>query len=84
MRQKNETFDRFVLCSGYSSEKVYIYVATDLIEGEACADEGEFISTEKIPIHELVKMIINNEITDAKTVAGILLAEKIIKGEIEI
>jgi ADP-ribose pyrophosphatase len=29
-------------------------------------------------------MIINNEITDAKTVAGILLAEKIIKGEIEI
>ena len=69
---------------GYSSEKVYIYVATELIEGEACADEGEFISTEKIPIHELVKMIINNEITDAKTVAGILLAEKIIKGEIEI
>ena len=83
MRQKNETFDRFVYARVIPVKKVYIYVATDLIEGEACADEGEFISTEKFH-HELVKMIINNEITDAKTVAGILLAEKIIKGEIEI
>lgn len=69
---------------GYSSEKIYIYVATDLIEGEACADEGEFISTEKHPINDLVKMVVNKEITDAKTVVGILLAEKIIKGEIKL
>lgn len=69
---------------GYSSEKIYIYVATDLIEGEPCADEGEIISSEKLPIAELLKMIKNNEIIDAKTVVGILLAEKIIKGEIKI
>lgn len=69
---------------GYSSEKIYIYAATDLVEGEPCADEGEFITTEKIHINKLVEMVMNNEIPDAKTVVGILLAEKIVKGEIKI
>jgi len=29
-------------------------------------------------------MVLNNEITDAKSIIGILLAEKIVKGEIKI
>ncbi|MDQ2086195.1 NUDIX hydrolase [Herbivorax sp. ANBcel31] len=69
---------------GFCNEKIYMYLATDLVEGEACADEGEFISTYKIAINELLKMVMNKEITDAKTIIGILMAEKIIKGEIKI
>ncbi|TYQ18300.1 UNVERIFIED_CONTAM: ADP-ribose pyrophosphatase [Acetivibrio alkalicellulosi] len=80
LETKNMKFLLNIHCApGFSTEKLYIYAATDLIEGEACADEGEFISTQKIPINELIKMIINNEITDAKSIIGILLADKIIK-----
>jgi ADP-ribose pyrophosphatase len=69
---------------GFCNEVLHMYVATDLEEGEACADEDEFISCEKIPVKELVDRVINHEITDAKTIIGILLADKIIKGEMKI
>lgn len=68
---------------GFCNEVLHMYVAKDLREGESCADEDEFISAEKIPVRELVQKILNHEITDAKSIIGILLAEKIIKGEIE-
>ncbi|MFZ5988589.1 MAG: NUDIX domain-containing protein [Bacillota bacterium] len=69
---------------GFCNEVLHMYVATDLYEGEACADEDEFISSEKIPVKKLLDMVINREITDAKSIIGILLADKIIKGEIKI
>jgi len=69
---------------GFCNEVLHMYVATDLKEGEAHADEDEFISTEKIAVNELINMILNHEITDAKTIIGVLLADKILKGEINI
>jgi ADP-ribose pyrophosphatase len=67
---------------GFSNEIIHMYLATDLKEGEACADEDEFLSTEKIKVDNLIDMILNHEITDAKTIIGVLLADKIIKKEI--
>lgn len=67
---------------GFSNEVLHLYLAADLVEGDACADEGEFISSERIPVGKLVDMVLNHEITDAKTIIGVLLADKIIKGEI--
>ncbi|MCX7923314.1 MAG: NUDIX hydrolase [Clostridia bacterium] len=67
---------------GFSNEVLHMYAATELQEGEACSDEDEFISSEKIKISELIDMVLNHEITDAKTVIGVLLADKIVKGEI--
>jgi ADP-ribose pyrophosphatase len=69
---------------GFCDEVLHMYVATELSEGEACADEDEFISSERIPIKKLIDMVLNHEITDSKTIIGILLADKIIKGEIKI
>lgn len=68
---------------GFSNEVVHIYAAMGLLEGESCADEDEFISAEKYNINDLIGKILNNEITDAKSIIGILLAEKIIRGEIK-
>lgn len=68
---------------GFSNEVLHLYLAADLAEGDACADEDEFISSERIPVGKLVDMVLNHEITDAKTVIGVLLADKIIKGEIK-
>ncbi|MCR4435534.1 MAG: NUDIX hydrolase [Clostridiales bacterium] len=67
---------------GFSDEILHMFVATGLKEGKACADEDEFISWEKIPVKKLVDMVLNHEVTDGKTIIGILLAEKIVKGEI--
>lgn len=69
---------------GFSNEVLHIFAATELNEGEACADHDEFISSEKIGIQKLVEMVLNHEITDSKTIIGILLADKIMKGEIDI
>lgn len=69
---------------GFSDEVLHMYVATDLKEGESCADEDEFISTEKFKVDKLIEMVLNHEITDAKSIIGILLADKIVKGEIKL
>ena len=67
---------------GFSDEVLHMYIATGLKEGVSNSDDDEFISTEKIPMDMLTVMILNHEITDAKTIIGILLAHRIIKGEI--
>jgi ADP-ribose pyrophosphatase len=69
---------------GFCFEVLHMYVATGLDEGEACSDEDEFISAEKIKISSLIDMVLKHEITDAKSIIGILLADKIIKGEIKL
>lgn len=57
---------------GYTDEIIYIYLASDLTLGEQNPDEDEFLSVVKIPLEEAVKMVLNNEISDAKTQVGIL------------
>ncbi len=69
---------------GYCDEKVSIYVAAGLQEGESSVDEGEFLSIEKLAVDRLVDMVLKKEIKDAKTIIGVLLADKILKGEINI
>lgn len=61
---------------GFSDEVLHIYSATGLSQGETSKDEDEFISCEKVHIDKLVDMVLNNEINDAKTVIGILLADR--------
>ena len=68
---------------GFSNEVLHLYVATGLSEGESCADEDEFISTEKYAVAELEDLILKGEITDAKTIIGILYADKIINGKLD-
>lgn len=69
---------------GFCNEVLHLFVATGLKEGKANPDEDEFISSEKIKVDTLVDMVLKHEITDAKSIIGILLAEKILKGEINL
>ena len=63
---------------GYSTERLYLYLARGLHRGESHPDEGEFLNVERYPLSELVEMVMRNEIDDGKTVAAILKAEKIL------
>jgi ADP-ribose pyrophosphatase len=56
----------------FSNEKICIYYTTDITPTNQNLDEDEFVTAEPHSIEELTNMILNGEIQDAKTVAGIL------------
>jgi ADP-ribose pyrophosphatase len=56
----------------FSNEKIGIYYTTDITPSKQNLDEDEFVSFEKHSVEDLTNMILNGEIKDAKTIAGIL------------
>lgn len=61
---------------GYTSEKLYIYLAQDLMPGEPEPDDNEAIDILEMPINDVYNMVLNSEIKDAKTIVAVLLAKK--------
>ena len=66
---------------GFCNEIIHIYLATDLIKGEANPDEDEFVEVEEYSIDELCDMIMEGTIIDAKTIVGVLKARLILTQE---
>lgn len=56
---------------GYCGEIIRIFYAEGLTFGEQHLDEDEFLDVVKMPIKECISKIMNGEIKDAKTIAGI-------------
>ena len=56
----------------YSNEIIYIYLATKLSKTNMNLDEDEFLVCEKIKISKVLEMIMNGQITDAKTQIAVL------------
>ena len=69
---------KFYTSAGFSNQRMYIYLATDLIPGECEFDEDENIDIHHVDLEEVYNMISKNEIEDAKTSIGILLAKELI------
>lgn len=61
---------------GFCSEKIYLYLARNLTQGEANLDEDEFVSMVKIPFSKAVEMCLTGEIKDGKTICGIFKAKE--------
>lgn len=57
---------------GYTDEIIYMYAARGLTFGRQQPDEDEFLSLERIPLDEAVRMVLRDEIEDAKTQIAIL------------
>lgn len=66
---------------GYADEKIHVYLATGLHAGESHLDEGEFLNVEKISLDELVEMVMDGSIVDAKTVIAILKSRLYLAGK---
>ena len=66
---------------GFTDERTHIYLATGLTQGEEHPDPDEFLDVIKMPIQELLGKILANEISDAKTVVGVLKALALREGE---
>lgn len=58
----------------YDTEVIYMYLAKGLHKSEQDLDEDEFLEVLTIPLDEAVKMVMNNEIEDAKTQLALLKA----------
>ncbi len=63
---------------GYSDEKLYLYMAEDLEFTHCHPDEGEILQALEYSYDDILKMIANGEINDAKTLCAIMRAQ--IKG----
>ena len=57
---------------GYCSEKLHLFLARDLVPGDACPDQGELLNLERYPLERVVEMVLRDEIHDAKTAAAVL------------
>ncbi len=63
----------------YCSEKIYLYLATNLEYCGQDLDDDEFLSVEKYPLDTLYEMVLNDEIKDSKTIIAILKAKAILE-----
>lgn len=64
---------------GFSTEKLHFYLALGLHPGQSHTDEGEFLNVEQHNIDELVELVMNGKIEDAKTGIIVLMAERYLK-----
>ena len=66
---------------GYLNEIIHMYLAEGLEFVGQELDAGEFLEVIKIPLEKAVKMVMDNEIVDAKTQVAVLKAYKIVSEE---
>jgi ADP-ribose pyrophosphatase len=64
----------FWLAPGYSSEYMYVFLAQGLHTAPLEADVDEFITVEKFPIEQALTLAENGHISDAKSLAALLIA----------
>jgi 8-oxo-dGTP pyrophosphatase MutT (NUDIX family) len=63
------------LSNSVTDEKAIIFLAEDLSQHEAEPEETEELMIKKVSFEEAYQMVLNGEITDAMSVAGILKAK---------
>ena len=59
-------------CIGYSNERMEFFLARDLTHVGRELDEGEFLDVVPMAVDDVMTRIFSGEITDLKTVAGLL------------
>lgn len=62
----------------YSTEKISMYLAQELHQGEQKLDNDEFLNIETVPLAELVRQVMDGEIVDIKTQAAILKTARLL------
>lgn len=69
---------KFYSSAGFSNEKIFVYLATGLTPGEAQLESDEFLDVMEVDMKDAYEMVMKNEIEDAKTSIGIMMAKDLI------
>ena len=67
---------RFWASPGFVAEAMSLYLATELIQGNAEPEDDEVIDIQFVSIKKAVSMVLAGRIQDAKTIAGVLWLEQ--------
>ena len=73
---KLERIGGIYVAPGYTTEFIYLFLATDLQESRLNMDDDEFIEVERVPLPEAVAMIERGEIIDGKSIAALLIVAR--------
>ncbi len=65
-------FLRLHTSNSITDEEAFVYLARELIDGVTEFEDTEVITVKKLPLSEAVRMVLEGEITDAISVAGLL------------
>ncbi|REJ78946.1 MAG: NUDIX hydrolase [Acidobacteria bacterium] len=70
-----EFLTEFYVSPGFLSEKMTVFLATELTHDPADGDDDEFIDVVRMPLAEAAQLARSGRLCDAKTMLGVLLAE---------
>jgi ADP-ribose pyrophosphatase len=70
----------FYSSPGFSNERIWLFLATDLQSGSQKPEIDETIEVVKLPLEEALNMVRAGEICDGKSILGLLAARARIKG----
>jgi ADP-ribose pyrophosphatase len=71
---KIEKLSEFYVSPGFLTEKMHLYMATELTETSQNLDEDEILTIERYSFADAFDLIRSGEIQDAKTIIGLTLA----------
>ena len=71
---KIEKLSEFYVSPGFLTEKMYVFLATELTESNQNLDDDEIVEIVRIPFAEALGLIRTGEIEDAKTMVGLMMA----------
>ena len=63
----------------YDTEVIHMYLAVGLTPSVQRLDDDEFLSVETYDLDEFVRMAMDNELIDGKTIAAVLKAKRILE-----
>jgi ADP-ribose pyrophosphatase len=69
-----EKLSEFFVSPGFCEEKMWVYLAADLVETRQQLEDDEILEVVRIPLSQVLSMITTGEIEDAKTIIGVMLA----------
>ena len=65
-------------CVGYSNERLEFYLARSLRYVGHAGEDGEFLETIALPVSQALALVDSGEITEAKTIIGLLWIERML------
>lgn len=61
---------------GFTDERIFLFLATGLKQGESNLEADEFLKPVRMPLAQALAMIDEGDLTDAKTICGLTMAAR--------
>ena len=66
---------------GFANEKIWIYLAKNLVKSNSNTDKDEFVETISVDLNIALDMVAQGMIKDSKTIIGLMWLDKYLKNE---